>query len=62
MISRVSFELYIFLKLSQVQHLETLLAVKEETVAQLQAELENEVPAFLLTPTTFRGFLPFPPL
>ncbi|KAJ7357398.1 Pleckstrin y domain-containing H member 2 [Desmophyllum pertusum] len=26
----------------QVQHLETLLAVKDETVTQLQAELENE--------------------
>lgn len=30
----------------QVQHLESLLAVKDETVAQLRAELENEVAKF----------------
>lgn len=34
---------------SQVQHLETLVSAKEETVAQLQAELENEVSLSVLT-------------
>lgn len=34
---------------SQVQHLETLVSAKEETVAQLQAELENEVSLLVLT-------------
>lgn len=40
---------FAFLFASQVQHLETLVSAKEETVAQLQAELENEVSLSVLT-------------